>query len=324
MITIQKFGSLADGRDVKIFTLNSSHGLSVSLLNYGATLQSFRLPNGQDIVLGFDNLEPYLGEHPYFGAAIGRVSNRIAKAKFSIGGQTYYVNANENEQALHSGPDGFERQLWDYSIGKESISFHHISPAGHQGYPGALSASFTYRLNDRGLQLDMLAKTDAPTPVSLTNHSYFNLGDPKINDHALLINSDGYFQTDHNNINNGQRVNVENSDLDFRNLRKIMTTEIDNHFTVTSTTLREMVKLRSADNTIELKVSSDLPGVQIYTGDSVDSHIGKSGTLYEKRAGIAFEPQYPPNAVNLPHISNVILRPEDIWQHSILYEVKML
>ncbi len=326
MITIQKFGTLADGKDVRIFTLNAPNGLSVSLLNYGATLQSFRLPSGQDIVLGFEGLEPYLGEHPYFGAAIGRVSNRIARAKFSVDSQTYKVNANEKNNALHSGPNGFERQLWNYSIQEKenSVSFHHNSPSGHQGYPGLLSVTFTYHLSDKGLRLDMRATTDAATPVSLTNHSYFNLSGSIIDDHALSIDSDSFYQTDHNNINMGQCVNVANGNLDFSSARKIMTTAMDNHFIVNGTTLREMIKLYSPDGTIALKLSSDLPGVQVYTGDGIDPQTGKSEAFYTKRSGIAFEPQYPPNAVNLPQLPNVILRPQDIWQHSILYEVSFL
>jgi len=175
MITIKKFGTLSDGRVVNAYTLHALNKMKVTLLNYGATLQSFCLPSGHDIVLGFDHLDDYVAPHPYFGSAIGRVANRIKDGQFSIEGQDYQVAINEGNNALHSGPKGLEAHFWEAELESSSIKFTHISPHGDQGYPGTLKTTFRYALDNEGLRLDMRAETSHPTPVNLTGHSYFNL-----------------------------------------------------------------------------------------------------------------------------------------------------
>lgn len=324
MITIQSFGTLPNGENVQAFTLRSPKGLSVTLLSYGATVQSFCLADGRDIVLGFDDLESYLGDHPYFGAGIGRVANRIGNGCFQIDGTPYQVTQNEKTHSLHSGPVGFDRVNWDGKIEGGAVIFRHHSPDGHQGFPGNVEAEFRYALDDEGLRIDMQAKTDALTPINLTAHSYFNLGEDVICDHALSLKASRFYETDEDGINHGQAPAVENSVFDFLSSKKISKTAIDHHFDVPGSAMRTMATLFSPDSLTRLRILSDQAGLQIYTGANMNSLIGKKGRAYEPFSGIAFEPQSPPNSVNLRHLPNIILRPGDIWAKSILYKVETL
>ncbi len=324
MITIQSFGTLPNGEDVQAFTLRSPKGLSVTLLSYGATLQSFCLPDGRDIVLGFDDLDGYLGDHPYFGAAIGRVANRIENGRFQIDSTPYQVTQNEGTHSLHSGPNGFDRVNWDGQIEGGAVIFRHHSPDGHQGFPGTVKTEFRYALDDEGLRIDMRAKTDAPTPINLTAHSYFNLGDAVTCNHALSLKASHFYKTDEDGINHGQLCAIENSDFDFLASKKISETEIDHHFSVAGSGMRAMATLFSPDSLTRLRILSDQAGLQIYTAANMGSLTGKKGRAYGPFSGIAFEPQSPPNSVNLPNLPNIILHPEDIWAKSIIYKVETL
>jgi len=323
MITIQNFGTLPNGEDVDAYTLRSPNGMHATFLSFGATLQSFCLPNGQDIVLGFDSLTPYLSDHGYMGAAIGRVSNRIKNSAFQIDRKRFRVAANENGHALHSGPKGFDRVNWQAKIEGQALIFRHVSPQGHQGYPGNLVSEFRYVLDDQGLRLDMRATTDAPTPISLTAHPYFNLGGPDIKNHALSCRAHSFYAVDIYGIPTGEQA-VENTDFDFKASRKIDDTEIDHHFIVSGTRLREMAQLFSANGDIRLRVLSDLPGLQIYTAHKMTDLLGKGGKAYGPFAGIAVEPQFPPNSINGLSADAVILRPKQVWTKSIIYNVECL
>jgi aldose 1-epimerase len=324
MITIQRFGTLPNGEAVQAYRLRSASGISATLLSYGATLQSLCLPNGRDIVLGFDNLEPYLGEHPYFGAAIGRVANRIEKGQFDIDGRRFNVTQNENGNSLHSGPIGFDRVNWEGDIEGNAVIFRHVSADGHQGFPGTVRSEFRYVLDDEGLRIDMRAETDKPTPINLTAHSYFNLGGETICDHALSFKASHYYETDGTGINHGKALPVTKSPFDFLASQKISKAEIDNHFIVPETGMRKMATLFSPDSLTRLKVLSDQAGLQIYTAFNMADIKGKGGALYSKFAGIAFEPQSPPNALNLPNLPSIILRPGEVWAKSILYKIESL
>lgn len=322
MITIEKFGELPDGQIINAYRLHAPNKMTAAILNYGATLQSLCLPNGQDIVLGFDSLNDYLSPHPYFGTAIGRVANRIYGGRFIIDGQSFQVDTNEGPNTLHSGPGGFDRKVWDVELGQSSISLKHVSPHNDQGYPGELQTIFRYALDNEGLRLDMIADSSAPTPVNLTGHSYFNLGDATINDHALSLNAESFCIVDAAGINHGETRELKSSSFDFMASRKISETQIDHHFNLAGTHLRKMATLFSPKGERRLTILSDLPGFQVYTGDFIGKHTGKGGNVYQDRSGIAFEPQYPPNAINLQTVPETILRPGETWEHSILYKIE--
>ncbi len=306
------------------YRLRAPNGISTTLLSYGATLQSFCLPNRKDIVLGFDTLDGYLGDHPYFGAAIGRVANRIENARFTIDGKFYSVIANEKNNALHGGPIGFDRVNWQGEIDGQAVIFRHTSLDGHQGYPGTVTAEFRYALDNEGLRIDMRAQTDAPTPINLTAHSYFNLGGNTVQTHALSLEATNYFVTDDGGINQGQFAAIENGAFDFHASEKISNAKMDHHFIVPGTGMRKMATLFSPDSLVRLKVLSDQPGLQVYTAFNMKDIRGKTGKLYSKFAGIAFEPQFPPNAINLSDQPESLLRPGQIWAKTVLYKVECL
>jgi aldose 1-epimerase len=324
MIAIQRFGTLPHGGSVNAYTLRAPNGLSATVLNYGATLQSFRLPNGTDIVLGFDSLEEYLRPHPYFGAVIGRVSNRIGGAHFNIGEKSFRLSENEGENTLHSGPIGFDRVNWDAHIEGDTLCLTHKSPEGHQGYPGEVTAKVRYSLDDEGLRLEMSAQTTKDTPISLTGHSYFNLGDSTVCRHALSFEANYFFQTREDGVNKGKKQPLTDHPFDFRASKTINQSAMDHHFNIPGTGMRKMARLFSPDNAHRLTVLSDLPGLQIYTGYNMKACQGKDGQSYGAFAGIAFEPQFPPNAVNLPHLPSVIVSPDQSWSHTILYRIDSL
>lgn len=327
MITIQKFGTLPNGESVEAYTLRAPNGGRATLLSYGARLQSLCLPDGQDIVLGFDDLPSYITDEAYIGAAIGRVSNRIQNANFTIDGHHYDIGRNEGRHALHGGPNGFDRVNWKVEIEGDSLIFRHNSAHDHQGYPGAVKCEFRYALDDNGLRLDMRAVTDKATPISLTAHSYFNLGETDIRNHALSIKAQSYLKTDSDGIPISQHT-IENSPFDFKASRKVEATEIDHHFNVAGTGMRKMADLFSPQGNIRLTILSDLPGLQIYTASQMQSLTGKSRQAYGPFSGIAFEPQFPPNAINSDDNSKdkeaVILRPNKVWTHSIIYKIESL
>ena len=183
----ESFGQLDDGTSVQKFILTNKNGMVVELIDYGATIVAIKVPNKDksltDVTLGFDNIGGYLsksGKNPYFGALIGRVGNRIANGKFKIDGQEYTLAQNNGTNSLHGGLIGFDKVIWNASIGDDheaSVTFTNVSKDGHEGYPGDLVTNVTYVLtDDNGLELNMKAMTSTPTLVNLTNHVYFNLG----------------------------------------------------------------------------------------------------------------------------------------------------
>jgi len=175
MITKREFGQLSNGQKVYAFDLISETGLHATILEFGATLQAFKLPSGLDVVLGFDDLAGYVAPHPCFSAAIGRTANRTRAAQFEIDGQIYSIPANEGRNNLHGKPDGFDQALWTGEIDGERLVLTHTSPDGHQGYPGQVTAQMIFHIEGNTLSLDMTARSDKTTPINLTHHNYFNL-----------------------------------------------------------------------------------------------------------------------------------------------------
>ena len=197
-----KFGTLDDGQVVELYTLKNAKGATAKVITYGATLTELWVPDRSgklgDVVLGFDNLQGYLGKHPWFGATVGRVANRIAKGKFTLDGKEYSLEINDPPNSLHSGSKDLSRVVWKAEPVHErngaAVRFTYDSPDGDEGFPGRLSVTVLYRLtNNNELQLEYTAKTDKATPVNLTNHSYFNLnGDQDVLGEVLQLNAEKY------------------------------------------------------------------------------------------------------------------------------------
>lgn len=311
-----------------------------TILTYGAALQSLSFGGRSNLVLGFDTLEDYLDNPGYIGTAIGRVANRINAGRFEIDGQAYQLPKNQNGHNLHSGPGGLGHKIWAAeridSGEHPSLKLSHLSPAGTNGFPGALLVSFIFTLTERSLRIEMRANSDAPTLCNLTQHSYFNL-DPVqtsetealIQTHSLMINASHYTPTHGSGIPTGEKPPVAGTPFDFQERKPIGALAIDHNFIVResaqSGALQSVAEVTGAEGT--LCIFSTLPGVQIYTGDGLENKAPRPGQRSEKktrhkigpRAGLAIEPQYFPDAPNQTGFGSITLRPGEPYQETIEY-----
>lgn len=341
-LTSRSFGTLPDGRTVTEYTLTRG-ALSVKILDLGATVADiiFTRADGKAISLarGYDSLESYLGADGYLGAVVGRVGNRIAGGRFRLDGKTYTLYKNDGENHLHGGRCGFDKKLWraePMCDDTPELTLSCISPDGDEGYPGDLMVSVRYSITDRcGLRLDYTAFTNAPTPINLTNHTYFNLnGDGDILSHTLMIRADRYLPTDEGLIPTGMLKSVAATPFDFRE-SKTIGADLDmsdrdlgiargyDHcmlFTRAEDTERETrIRLCGDQSGVVMDVFTDRPGVQLYTGNFLGNvkYPFRGGEEQQKRAALCLETEAAPDAVNRPHlnsISNTVLRPGDVFK----------
>ena len=329
MIKSRIFGKLPDGETVTAYDFETGAGFRATILSYGATLQSLTFPDGTDIVLGFDSLEAYLGDHPYFGAAIGRVANRIGRASFEIDGTPYELPANEGPHNLHSGPKGFERVNWIGEIQETTLILRHTSPDGHQGFPGELRTALRFTFDDNTLAVNIEAETSKPCPVNITYHPYFNLtngGASPCTDHVLQIYARAFTPTDSENIPTGDIISILADDkycyVDPKPIA--LKDQLDQNF---------IIKPDNADNSQMLKMaklSSNITGhkviicstqncLQAYTGSHIPEIAGKADILYGANHGVALEPQGYLDALNHEKFPDTILRPSEIYHHRLNY-----
>lgn len=333
-VTRAPFGTTPDGRAVELFTLSHPQGMEVAIATYGATIVSLKVPdrNGRlgDVVLGYPTLEGYLRASPYFGAIVGRYGNRIARGRFTLDGTAYQLATNDGPNHLHGGVRGFDKVVWtgqpattDTTAG---VTLTYLSPDGEEGYPGALSVTVTYTLAaSNELRVDYVATTSAPTPVNLTQHSYFNLaGAGDILAHQLTLAADRYTPVDSTLIPTGDLAPVEGTPFDFRapvpigarigqddeQLRRGR--GYDHNFVLNRAgpglSLAARVTEPATGRTLE--VSTTEPGIQFYSGNFLDGTItGKDGRVYGHRTGFCLETQHYPDSPNQPGFPGTILRP---------------
>ena len=345
-VVTSKFGNLADGTSVEMYTLKNTKGATAKVITFGATLTELWLPDRSgklgDVVLGFDNLQGYLGKEPFFGATVGRVTNRIAKGKFTLDGKVYSLEINDPPNTLHSGSNDLSRKVWKaepvHARDGAAVRFTIDSPDGDEGFPGNLQVTVLYRLtNNNELQLEYTAKTDKATPVNLTNHSYFNLGadTDKAKDilgHVLQINGDKYTPTDAALIPTGEILPVKGTPLDFTqpvaigaHIAEIPGTPggYDHNFVVNGEAGKFRLAARVYDPSSgrQMEVWTSEPAVQFYTGNFLDgTNIGKRGVVYGKHAGFCLETQHFPDSVNHPAFPSTILRPGSIFSTQTTYK----
>ena len=327
------FGKTPDGHDVEVFTLKNTSGIEVKAINYGGIITSIKTPdrNGTlaDIVLGFDSLDGYLSDHPYFGAIIGRYGNRIANGRFSLDKIDYRLPANNGAHHLHGGIKGFDKQVWAAEvIGSNAIRLSRVSPDGEEGYPGTLQVAVVYSLtNYNELIVEYEANTDLPTHVNLTQHSYFNLagaGNGDVLGHELMIAADRYTPVDATLIPTGEIAAVEGTPFDFRTPTAIGARinaahpqikhggGYDHNFVLN----RKGDALQLAARVVEpksgrvLEVATSEPGMQLYTGNFLDGGIkGKGGLDYARHGGFCLETQHYPDSPNQPDFPSTVVRP---------------
>ena len=326
MITEHIFGQLPDGTDVIAYDMSSETGLSTVILSYGATLQSLRLPCGLDVVLGFDNLEGYLGNHPYFGAAIGRVANRIGGAKIKVEGVSYPLSANEGRHTLHGGAQGFNRANWTGDIHDDVLTLKHISPDGDQGFPGRVESEFEFTLQGSTLSITMRAKSDKTTPINLTHHSYFNLtngGQNICDDHRLEVLADEFTPMD-NGLPTGAFKSVDDTAFDFRVARPLSRLNpLDHNFIrrgfSNRSDIKKVAKLWSTATGNKVIICSNQPCLQVYTGEFMPHITGKKGVEYAPFHGVTIEPQGFVDSLNHADFPDEILEQGSMYTQTIRY-----
>ena len=342
-VTKTSFGKTADGAPVDLYTLTNKNGMVAKITNYGAIVTELHVPdrngNVADVALGFDNLDAYLGGHPFFGAIVGRYGNRIAKGKFSIDGQEYTLATNNGANHLHGGKKGFDKVVWTATrAGKNAVRLNYVSKDGEEGYPGTLNSTVTYTLtDDNELKIDYEATTDKPTVVNLTNHSYFNLaGDNagSIHDHWMTINADHYTPVDEGSIPTGEIAPVKGTPFDFTSPHKIgerieqtpgKPNGYDHNYVLNrkpgdkSMKLAARVKEETSGRVMEVWTTE--PGVQFYTGNYLDGKLtGKQGKPYAMRHGFCLETQHYPDSPNQPSFPSTVLRPGQTYKTSTTYK----
>ena len=345
----RNFGKTPDGTPVELYVLKGGR-ITVKVMTYGAIVTELDVPDRQgkmaDVVLGFDTLEGYLADHPYFGATVGRVANRIAKGTFTLDGHDYALAVNNGPNTLHGGLKGFDKVVWkaqDVS-GPDgpAVKFTYVSKNGEEGYPGNLSVGVTYSLrsgrDSEGLQIDYTATTDQATPVNLTNHSYFNLAGPAagtVLGHELEVFADQYTPADDTLIPTGAIEPVRGTPLDFTtatpigariNQLKGDPVGYDHNYVLrnapnASKAPRLAARVREPASGRVLEVLTTEPAVQLYTGNFLDGTLkGKGQVAYRKHQGFCLETQHYPDSVHHASFPSTILRPGSTYTQTTIYK----
>jgi aldose 1-epimerase len=331
MVAVRQFGTF-EGKRVDQFTLTSTTGVEVDVINWGAVVRDWRVPvkgGKRSVVLGFDKFEDYPAHSPYFGAIAGRVANRIGNATFELGGKSYKIDANEGPNSLHGGPKGLSRQVWDASPddATNSMVFSIESPDGHSGYPGNVRIKATYRLDGNTLRLEFGATTDRPTPLSLVQHHYFNLGTGNdVLDHSYWFAANAFTEVDAKTlIPSGNIIEAKpGTQWNFRTPRNLRDSsgapiEYDGNLVLDSgRDLKDPAGIvKSPEGDLTMKIWTDRPGMQFYNSVMMGKIEGKGvgGKSYGKFSGFCTEDQSFPDAVNHPHFPSVIITPDKPYAH---------
>lgn len=347
-IEISDFGRCNDGSVAKLFTLTNSNNMSAKLTNFGAVLVSLFVPdkNGNlaDVVLGFDTVDKYSTNHIcYFGATVGRNSNRIKDAKFTLDGITYNLDKNErNKNDLHSGFNPYNERLWNYKVNENtnSVTFSLISPDGDQGFPGEFNVNVTYTLtDDNEIKIEYNGICNKDTVANMTNHSYFNLAGHNSGtamNQELYINSNKFIEVDNESIPTGNFINVENTPLDFRTSKKIerdinddyeqlkFTGGFDHSFLINKSSdgIEKVATLFDEASGRKMDVYTDCVAVQFYAGNFIENNTvpGKENCLYKNRNGICLETGFLPNSINEPNFASPVLKAGKEYKTTTIYK----
>jgi aldose 1-epimerase len=337
-----------DGKTVDLYTLTNANGVEMQVSTYGGIVTSLKLPdkngNFADVVLGFNNLEGYVKQSPYFGAIIGRYGNRIANGKFTLDGQEYTLAQNNGPNSLHGGLKGFDKVVWEAQpfTGRDSVGLilHYLSKDGEEGFPGNLDVTVKYTLtNANAFRIDYAAETDKPTILNLTNHTYWNFageGSGDILRHVLMLNADSYTPVDATLIPTGEIAPVEGTPMDFRtptaigarinaDFQQLKFAGGYDHNWVLNKPAEG--KLSLAATVYEptsgrfMQIYTTEPGIQFYSGNFLDgSIIGKSGKPYNHRDGFCLETQHYPDSPNHPNFPSVVLRPGEKYATTTIHK----
>ena len=340
----QPFGALPDGTPVALFTLTGAGGLSAAITDYGGAVVSLRVPDQAgalaDVVLGFDGLDGYLARgNPYFGCIVGRYGNRIAGGRFSLEGREHSLARNDGPNHLHGGTRGFDKVVWAArplsGADGPALELRHLSQDGDQGYPGNLSVIVTYTLLEDALRIDYQATTDRPTPVNLTNHTYFDLdGQADILDHELVLLAGRFTAIGPGLIPTGELRGVAGTPFDFRAPARVgdridladpqlaLAGGYDHNWVIdrAGPGLVPGARLRGPRSGRVMEVLTTEPGVQFYAGNFLDGSLrGKGGRPYPRRSGLCLETQHFPDSPNRPEFPSTVLPPGVRYRSTTVY-----
>ncbi len=345
-LTKAPYARLQSGDVVDQVSLRSPSGVEMTVLTYGGIITSLRTPDRSgaqdDIVLGFDSIEPYVSQSPYFGSIIGRYGNRIANAKFMLDGATYTLAANNGKHHLHGGVKGWDKVIWNAEPFQNAtgvgVVLTYTSKDGEEGYPGTVKATVTYTLTDMGqLIVDYLATTDKATVINLTQHSYFNLAGSKATDilgHELRLNAPQYTPVDDTLIPTGKIESVEGTPFDFRTSTAIGARINDAHPQIkyglgydhnfvlarTGGGLVEAARVLEPVTGRTMTISTTEPGIQFYSGNFLKGDLmGKGGRVYPHRSGFCLETQHYPDSPNQPAFPTTVVRPGDEYRSQTVF-----
>lgn len=335
------YGKTAKGEQVDVYTLKNQKGMAVNIITYGGIITSLKVPNkagvSEEVVLGFNNLEQYTKPNPYFGALIGRYGNRIANGKFTLDGKEYKLAANNGENALHGGPEGFHRVIWTAEEAKggdvATLKLKYLSKDKEEGYPGNLTVFVTYTLNnDNSLDVLYEATTDKKTVVNLTQHSYFNLSSDftkPILEHEITIDADKLVPVAATLIPTGKLTDVTNTPFDFRK-PKAVGKDIeakdeqlknglgyDHCWVLNNQDKGDRFAASAFDPTSGrlLEVFTDQPGIQFYSGNFLDGTLPmRNGGTYAHRTGFCLETQHYPDSPNQKDFPSTVLNPGENYK----------
>src|SRR5450432_2133777 len=333
------FGKAYD-QPVSLYTLKNKHGLTAKVMTYGATLTELDVPDRtghlDDVVLGFDNVDDYVKSSPYFGASIGRVANRIKRARFELGGKTYTLAANNPPNHLHGGKRGWDKVIWEAKVPDRdaaAVELDYVSKNGEEGYPGTVSAKVVYTLTDKDeLRVEFSATTDTTTLVNMAHHSYWNLAGQSSNtiiDQELTIDADRYTPGDP--VPDGSIKPVKGTPFDFLTAKPIgkdlkaaggKPIGFDHNWIVNGDphALRQIARLKDPKSGRVLTITADQPGLQFYSGNYLDGSNRGKGVVQVQYAGLCLESQKFPNAINVPAWRDqVIVRPGQTYKHTMIH-----
>ena len=337
------FGAMPDGTPITLYTLTNEKGLEARVMNYGAILVSLKVPDrdghSADVTLGFDSLDPYFKQSPYFGATVGRYANRIGKARFTLNGVEYKLPANNGVNCLHGGLRGFDKHVWkEVAASGDSVRLAYESADGEEGFPGKLDTRVTYTITPANeLRLDYHAVAAQDTVLNLTNHSYFNLkgeGSGTILDHRIQIMADRFTPTGPDQIPTGALSPVAGTPLDFRTPQLIGARidaddenirygkGYDHNYVINGAAgkLRICARVEDPGSGRVMEVLTDQPGVQFYTGNNLDGTIhGKGGKVYPTRSAFCLETQHFPDSPNEPKFPSTVLRAGRTFTSTTIY-----
>ncbi|WP_212003356.1 aldose epimerase family protein [Chitinophaga sp. HK235] len=328
-----------DGQEVLQYTLHNGVGTEVKILNYGGIITDIITADKQgrkgNVVLSYDSLSGYQQKgQPYFGALIGRYANRIANARFKLDGKDYTLAPNDHGNTLHGGMKGFDKVIWAASqVGDSSLQLEYISKDGEEGYPGNLKATVVYTLTpDNALKISYSATADKPTPVNLTNHTYFNLSagkDSNILNQELELKASRYTPVNDKLIPSGQLQPVKGTVMDFTTPKKVgkdiaaVKGGYDHNYVLdkTSKDLETVASLYDPASGRYMEMATTEPGVQFYSGNFLDGTLAntRNGQKYVQHAGLCLEAQHFPDSPNQSDFPNVILKPGETYTQTTVY-----